>query len=87
MSSKPRGAQTPKEFARKMNVARGESLETRYWLGIIAGSGMLPRERLGGLIQESEELVKILSAIVKRVRHRRAQQHASRVQAARGSAE
>jgi len=71
------GAQTPKEFARKMNIARGESLETRYWLRIIAESGMLPRERLGGLIQESEELVRILSAIVKRVRDRQKQQDAA----------
>jgi len=62
------GAQTRKEFARKMNIARSEALETRYWLRVIAEVGIIPRERLETLIQESDELVRILVAIVKKTR-------------------
>jgi four helix bundle protein len=62
------GAQTRKEFARKMNIARGEALETRYWPRVIAEVGTIPRERLESLIQESDELVRILTAIVKKTR-------------------
>jgi four helix bundle protein len=60
------GAQTRKEFARKMNIARGEALETRYWLRVIAEVGIVSGERLESLIQESDELVRILVAIVRK---------------------
>jgi len=62
------GAHTKKEFAQKMNIARKEALETRYWLRLIGESGTMPRERLAELLQESDELVRILTAIVKRAR-------------------
>jgi four helix bundle protein len=62
------GAQTRKEIARKMNIARGEALESRYWLRLIAEVGIMPRERLDSLIQESDEIVRILVTIVKKTR-------------------
>lgn len=62
------GAHTKKEFAQKMNIARKEALETRYWLRLIGESGTMPRERLAELLQESDELVRILSTIVKSAR-------------------
>ncbi|MBI1827552.1 MAG: four helix bundle protein [Planctomycetes bacterium] len=62
------GTSTKKEFARKMNIARGEAREALYWLRLIAASGMLPESRLSKLIQEGNELVSILTAIVKRAR-------------------
>jgi four helix bundle protein len=71
------GAQTRKEFARKMNIARGEALETRYWLRLIAEVGILPREHLESLLQESDELVRILVTIVKKTRENDARHEAT----------
>jgi four helix bundle protein len=62
------GAHTKKEFAQKMNIARKEALETRYWLRLIGESDTMPKERLADLLQESDELVRILSTIVKNAR-------------------
>jgi four helix bundle protein len=62
------GAHSKVDFTRRMNIARAEALETRYWLRLIAESGMLPRHRLEPLIKEADELVRILVAIVKKSR-------------------
>lgn len=62
------GAHTKKEFAQKMNIARKEALETRYWLRLIGESDTMPKDRLADLLQESDELVRILSTIVKTAR-------------------
>ncbi len=62
------GSSTKKDFARRMNIARGEARETLYWLRLIAESKLLPVGRMGNLTQEADELVRILTAIVKRSR-------------------
>ena len=51
-----------------MGIARSEARETFYWLRLIAELEMVPRERLTDIRQEAEELVKILTAIVKKTR-------------------
>jgi len=62
------GAQTKREFSRKMSIARGEMFETRYWLRLMVEAKLLPARRLKGLIEESDELVRVLTAIFKRSR-------------------
>jgi four helix bundle protein len=62
------GARSRVDFARCMNIARAEAIETRYWLRLLAESGMLKKTRLTPLIQECDELVRILSTIVKKAR-------------------
>ena len=62
------GAHSKVDFTRRMNIARAEALETRYWLKLIAAAGLLPKGRLAPLIQEADELVRILVAIVKKSR-------------------
>lgn len=62
------GAQSKAEFSRRMRIAKSEAFETRYWLRLIAGSGLLPNRLLAQLIAESDELVRILVTIVKRSR-------------------
>lgn len=47
-----------------MNIAKAEAQETKYWLRLIGESGMLQKSRLGPLVAESEELCKILTAII-----------------------
>jgi four helix bundle protein len=61
-------AHSKREFIQKMNYARKEARETFLWLRMIRDVGLLKPTRLGPLIQESEELVKILTAIVKSAR-------------------
>ncbi len=65
------GTHTRREFIRKMNIARGEALETRYWLRLIVDAELLTAKRLDSLINESDELICILTSIVKRSRQKR----------------
>ena len=51
-----------------MGIARSEARETFYWLRLIVECELVPRQRLEDLLQESEELVKILTTIVKKTR-------------------
>ncbi len=58
--------QTRKDFVAKMCIASKEARETNYWLRLITDAGILmDKHDSQKLIQASEELVKILSSIVK----------------------
>jgi four helix bundle protein len=62
------GAQSKAEFTRRMNIARSEALETRYWLRLVGDAGLVPKGRLTALVQESDAVVRILVKIVKHAR-------------------
>lgn len=53
------------DFANKMGIASKEARETHYWLRLLRDSGIIPAERMDPLIAEVEELLRILTAIVK----------------------
>jgi four helix bundle protein len=57
--------QSRKDFLAKMSLASKEARETNYWLRLIRDSGMLNGDRIQAIIDESEELCKILTSIVK----------------------
>jgi len=59
------GARTKKEFTNCMNIAKKEARETRYWLRLIFASGLLTKPKVKTLLDESEEILKILTSIVK----------------------
>jgi four helix bundle protein len=59
------GACTKRDFVRRINIARGEARETLYWLKLVGESGLLPPGQLSELMKEADELVRILTAIVK----------------------
>lgn len=61
---------TRKDFVHSYNIARKEARETRYWLRLLSDSGILPKEKLTKLLQESEELIKILTSVVKKYQER-----------------
>jgi len=65
-----RGSSSKREFAHRMSIALSEARETLYWLRLVAESDMLKKGRLDSLIQEADELVRILTTIVKRSRTR-----------------
>ena len=56
------------DFVYKMNIALQEARETHYWLRLIRDSGIVESGSLDGIINESEELKKILGAIVSKAR-------------------
>jgi len=59
------GACIKRDFVRQINIARGEARETLYWLRLIGEGGLLPTRKLAELMKEADELVRILTAIVK----------------------
>ncbi len=62
------GSHSRKDFARRMNIARAEAREALYWLRLLRATEILPPQRLEALINEADELVRILTTIVKRSR-------------------
>jgi four helix bundle protein len=52
-----------------MGIASKEARETHYWLRLLHDSKIVPSGRIVMLIQEAEELCRILTAIVKTSRH------------------
>ena len=53
-----------RDFIHKMSIARKEAKETRFWLRIILETPLLNVPEVHALIQESEELIRILSTII-----------------------
>ncbi len=58
-------AQSKPDFISKCSIAAKEARETRYWLRLLTGCKSVKQSRIGPLIQESSEIVAILTTIVK----------------------
>ena len=61
-------AESKKDFCHKMGIARKEAQETRYWLGIIRTAILVNDAEVDLLYEESDELARILAAIVNKTR-------------------
>ena len=57
--------QSRKDFFAKMSIASKEARETNYWLRLIIDAEILDKQKCSSLLKESEELIKILTSIVK----------------------
>lgn len=55
-----RGAESRADFRHKLGIALKELRETRYWLKVIRGSGLLPPAKLDALLDETDQLCKIV---------------------------
>lgn len=53
------------DFIAKMSIARKEARESYYWLRLLVATELVPESQISELLNESEELVKILTSIVK----------------------
>ena len=53
------------DFAAKMGIASKEARETHYWLRLVRDSQTLSHNQVQFRLKEAEELVRILTAIVK----------------------
>ena len=60
--------QSRADFISKCNIALKEARETHYWLRLFTETKVVSPEKLEGLLNESDELVAILTAIVKNAR-------------------
>lgn len=59
------------DFIYRMDIALREARETHYWLRVIQASKIIAASRLEAIIQEAEEIKKILGAIVSKSRGKR----------------
>jgi four helix bundle protein len=59
------GSNSKKGFMHCMNIAKKEARETRYWLRLLVETNPKLQSKLEGLLQESQEIVNILTKIVK----------------------
>ena len=62
-------AQTKRDFIAKMSIASKEAREANYWINIIKESKVMDFD-YSTYIKESEEIVKILTAILKTAKSR-----------------
>ncbi len=62
------GSDSKRDFTRRMNIARREARETLYWLRLMSEADVMESSRLTEVIRETDEIVRILRAIVKRSR-------------------
>ena len=53
------------DFTAKMGIASKEARESHYWLRLVRDSGALPANNVLPRLREAEELIRILTAIVK----------------------
>jgi len=58
-------AQSRKDFISKMAISSKEARETNYWLRLIRDTHLLKDINLTNLINESEEIIKIITFIIK----------------------
>src|SRR5690606_12975414 len=56
--------QSRRDFVAKMSIASKEARETKYWIRLLERSGFITYD-YGILLKEIEELINILTAIVK----------------------
>ena len=60
--------QSKADFISKCNIALKEARETYYWLRLLIKTEVVPANKLSDLVNESNELVAILTTIVKKSR-------------------
>jgi four helix bundle protein len=61
-------SQSRADFANKCSIACKEARETRYWMRLLAASDIVSASSLTDLLAECDELVAILTTIVKKAK-------------------
>ena len=73
--SEAQKSQSRKEFIAKMSIASKEANETRYWIRLMTATGYLEEETGSKLEEQAEELIKLLTRIVKSTQEKGNTQH------------
>ena len=61
-------AKSDADYISKIEGSLQELDETQYWLELLGESAIVPPKRLAGLIQEIDELIAILTTIIRKVK-------------------
>jgi len=61
-------SQSEAGFISKYSISCKEARETHYWLRLLVASDIIPKDRLAELLDECDQLVAILTSIIKRLR-------------------
>jgi four helix bundle protein len=59
-------SQSEADFIAKYSIACKEARETYYWIKLLVASEILEEEQLSGLMNECDQLISILTVIIKR---------------------
>lgn len=60
--------QSRRDFLHKLEIALKEARETEYWLKLLVATEVLPQKKLAGLLQEIDEIIKILVVITRKLK-------------------
>ena|SRR5690606_31424599 len=63
------GGQSKKDFYAKLTISYKEARETKYWLRLLTDTNYLEIERSKTLINDCEELLRIIGSIQKTIRN------------------
>jgi four helix bundle protein len=61
-------SQSRADFVHRYSIACREARETHYWLRLLAASEILPEAQLRDLIDEADQIVAILTTIIRKTR-------------------
>ena len=63
-------AQSDRDFLHKLEIALKEARETEYWLILLVEAELIKEQRIKLLRQESNEIIKILVVITKKLKNK-----------------
>ncbi|MGQ8338920.1 four helix bundle protein [Sunxiuqinia sp. A32] len=64
------GAQSKKDFLSKISISYKEARETKYWIRLLRDSNYINQDKANNLIQEVDELLKLMGAIISTTKKR-----------------
>ena len=59
-----------RDFIHKCSIAQKEARESRYWLTLMLKSQLLPPDRLTAILDETNQIIAILTAIIVKAKRR-----------------
>jgi four helix bundle protein len=62
------GGQSRKDFFAKLTISYKEARETKYWIRLLTDTNYLTKEQTAPLLEDIEELLRIIGSIQKTIR-------------------
>ena len=63
-----KGGQSRADYLTKVSISLKEARETHYWLRLLIAAELIPETQLASLLDESSQLIAILTTIVKKLK-------------------
>ncbi len=67
-TAESKSGQSRKDFLNKLEIALKEARETKYWLRLLVAAEIVTKQSLVTLLEEIEEIIKILVSITRKVK-------------------